>query len=179
MALNFEALREATAEGHPPYTKDAKEQRQATINRLISLGVSQEVIATMCLVDVESVKRWQKNGTSPLRYSGRRALDRVGPVIQHMEDDLGLRGEDIATFLNKEPRHLHDPDASADDGYWHKPLVTRISVVPHMQPYFYPFFDNPKIQDGLVHMQERLKLRFAERQVEAQAGVVATPETIV
>lgn len=174
--LDFEALRKTTAPPNiPVYTRAARAERHATLRHVLELGVSENVIANMCLVDLDSVRRWQKEGGSPHRYLGRRAFDRLGPVVRYMQDELGLTDESIASFLNTEPRNTQDR-SPGDDAYWHKPLVTRIGVTTNMFPY--PFLDNPPIDDGLKAVQQRLELRFPERCVELQAGIIATPQTV-
>jgi hypothetical protein len=173
MALNFAALREATTPVSAlGYGEEARAQRHATFERVMDLGVHEKVISRMCLITIEAVKHWSRKGGSPQNYLGRRAFDRLGPVVQHMENDLGLTEDAIATFLNEEPRHLEGPDAGDHDARFHNTLITRLGIVPDMG-FYYPYFDNPKIEDGLSAVQQRLDLRFAEHPIHAEA--VAAP----
>ena len=168
MPLNFETLRRETIDSTHGMGETLA-QRRATLNRLRELGITDEVIARTCAVEPRTVYTWRAGYRSPGRDVACRALDRLGPVIKHMEDDLGLTDAAIADFLTEEP----ETAKSVDEDSWEPqldlyqaPLMTQIGA--HIGP-----------ADGLEVIQTRLEAVFPERQVYAQAGVVATPETVV
>jgi hypothetical protein len=168
MPLDFETLRKETID--PGDNLGASlGQRRATLGRLGELGITDQVVAQTCAVEPRTVRAWRSRYRNPGHDTARRALDRLGPLIMHMEDDLGLTDEAIADFLTEEPDRTKGSEKSDGPAWgtlYKTPLMTRISA--HIGS-----------MDGLETIQARLEARFPERQVYAQAGVVATPETVV
>lgn len=168
MPLDFGTLRKETIDPGDNLGA-ALVERRATLDRLVELGITDQVIAQTCAVEPRTVRAWRSRYRTPGRDVARRALDRLGPLIMHMEDDLGLNDEAIADFLTEEPDRPKDLEASSEPP-WHTlhsaPVITQIGA--HIGS-----------MDGLETIQARLEATFPERQVYAQAGVVATPETVV
>jgi hypothetical protein len=168
MPLDFDTLRKETIDPGDNLGA-ALVQRRATLDRLGELGVTDQVIAQTCAVEPRTVRAWRSRYRAPGRDLARRALDRLGPLIVHMEDDLGLTDEAISDFLTDGPDIKQGPEESSDvpwDTLYSTPFITQIGA--HIGSV-----------DGLEAIQARLEARFPERQVYAQAGVVATPETVV
>lgn len=168
MPLDFETLRKETIDPGDNLGA-ALVRRRETLDRLVELGVTDQVIAQTCTVEPRTVRAWRERYRAPGREASRRALDRLGPLIMHMEDDLGLTDEAIADFLTEEPDTPKGSEESREPP-WHTlsstPVMTQIGA--HIGS-----------MDGLEVIQARLEARFPERQVYSQAGVVATPETVV
>jgi hypothetical protein len=126
---------------------------------------------------MKAVKAWEKERRVPRGHTAKIALDRLSVIIDHMQDDLGLSDRDISKFLIEEPHVLPE---DRDDGFYDRwnpdqdafeasPLMTNVSAYGGLAG----------IAQGPAAFEERLRLRFPERQVDAEAGVVATPETVV
>ncbi len=174
--FDFEKLREETNLPRP-ISEEAKQQRLATLERLASLGIMNDLIAITCNANVATVENWRSGRQAPTSVTARTALDRLGPIITHMEDNLGLNDRAIATFLTEEPHILPEDREEGFYGRWDEsrdafevsPLMTSISTGSTRY----------SAGRGIEAFQERLHLRFAGHEAEAQAGVVATPETVV
>jgi hypothetical protein len=168
MALDFESLQQETV--HPlPDKGEVRKKRQQVIQRLSDFGVSDRLIANTCRVEPQTVKRWHKDG-APAGHVARIAIDRLGPVLDHLIADLGLTDDAITSFLTQEPRRIVDPHdgiygrwSPESDAYDRSPIIAGIAGY----------------DEGLGAIEERLQLRFPERYVEPHAGQAATPLTVV
>lgn len=168
MPLNFKSLIEETP--FPPRIgEEMDKKRQQTIAHLSALRISNDLVAQICDVRPQTVTRWQETGKAPRLSRAQIALDRLGPVLEHMEDDLGLTDRAIRDFLTGEPTRTREERGLELDIRWTEeyeascqaPLVTGIGAYRGVQP-----------------VQDRLMMRFRERyEVAAQIGQVATPES--
>jgi hypothetical protein len=171
MPLNFESLRDQTLDT-PPDKGPHRKRRQRVIGRLADLGLNDKLLAKTCDVEPSTVKRWHKGG-APAGHVARIAIDRLGPIIDYLEADLGLTDDAITSFLTREPQRTREERDA--DGY---ELYTRWT------PEHEAFCNSPLITgigsyDGLKPIEARLQLRFPERNMEMHASQVATPMTVV
>jgi hypothetical protein len=169
MPLNF---RQLASETTPPAANKgaALRQRQETIKKLASLNVGDDLIAATCDVSTGNVvKNWRLGKAGPSGYIARIALDRLGPLLDHMEVDLGLGDRVILNFLQNEPMRTRGERGLELDIHWtsayeaacNAPLITGIGMYQGLEP-----------------IQQRLMSQFRERyEVAAQIGQVATPES--
>ncbi len=167
--LDFKALQEETL--YPVPNKDeAKEQRHTTLRRLHKLGITRDVIASICRVETKAVSSWYRREASPGYHIARIALDRLGPIITYMSDDLGLNDRDIAKFLLEEPRVPEEEQRDWTYDQW----------FPEQQAYEEsPIIYAASSLEGPLIIGQRIALRYPGRQVEEQAGIIATPESVV
>jgi hypothetical protein len=92
-----------------------------------------------------------------------------------MEDELGLKDREIGRFFVYEPFVLPEcqteraPDKSVSD---RGEAFERSRLIAHILD------SSCEGQDGLTIIADRIAASFAERQVEEQAGVIATPSTV-
>lgn len=152
-----------------PNKGEARERRFATLDRLAQLGITREVIGTACATSPATVASWYRRANGPGSHNARVFLDRTSVIIDYMEDELGLHDSAIANFLMNEPRvpleeqrdWIYDRWIPSQQAYEEAPIIVAIG--------------NP---DGPEVIANRMARLFVERQVEEQASVVATPETV-
>ena len=169
MPLNFKKLAAETTS--PVASKGAAlRQRQELIEKLARLNVSDNLIAATCKVESTStVKNWRLGKTAPSGYIARIALDRLGPLLDHMETDLGLGDRAIVNFLQNEPMRTHEERGLELDIHWTSDYEAACNA---------PLIAGIGMYQGLEPIQRRLMSQFSERyEVAAQVGQVATPES--
>ena len=156
MSLDFETLINTIPP--PPDESAAKRKRLQTIDRLQSMHIRNEVLAEACHVGSQAVRNWQERKRNPGSYRARIALDRLGVIIDHMTDDLGLSDKAIGKFMIREPNRL-ESQSHQDPIYW--------SWNPDVDVFERaPLITDIVSNEGLQAIQERLRLRFGERYVE-------------
>lgn len=166
--LDFYALHAATAEPKPPSDPHAQRARHNTLNQLITLGVSRNVLAQTCQVEPSTIGRWLHNGVVTRSALPRRALDRLGPILMHMREDLALDDATIRDFMQNQTKRPSGYKPQLDERW--TPSIQEghsyplVAWVGHYSP------ERPKLteehesrHDGLFMIKGRLRSLYAPR----------------